>query len=77
METFCEDDNCERAKEHDVELFAPTMGSVKEDKLSLADFQFSEKGEVVTCPQGHAPRKSQKEKKSQHWVCFTSLPELP
>jgi len=25
----------------------PTMGSVEEDKLSLADFQFSEKGEVV------------------------------
>ncbi len=57
------DDNCERAKEHDVELIAPTMGSVKEDKLSLADFQISEKGEVLACPQGHAPSKVKKKKK--------------
>ncbi len=41
------DDNCERAKKHNVELIAPTMGSVKEDKLSLADFIFSQKGELI------------------------------
>ena len=57
------DDNCERAKEHGVELIAPTMGSVEEDKLSLADFQFSEKGEVVACPQGNAPVKVKKRKR--------------
>jgi len=57
------DDNCERAKEHDVELIAPTMGSVNEDKLSLADFQLSEKGEVVACPQGNAPAKVKKRKR--------------
>ena len=57
------DDNCERAKKHDVELIAPTMGAVKEDKLSLADFQFSKKGQVVACPQGHAPAKVKKKKR--------------
>ena len=57
------DDNCERAKEHDVELIAPTMGSVDKDKLSLADFQFSEKGEVVACPHGNASAKVKKRKR--------------
>jgi len=49
------DDNCERAKAHDVELIAPTMGSVNKNQFSLADFKFSPKGEVVACPQGHPP----------------------
>ena len=57
------DDNCERAKEHDVELIAPTMGSVDKDKLTISDFQFSEKGEVVACPQGNAPAKVKKRKR--------------
>jgi hypothetical protein len=46
-----------------VELIAPTMGSVGEDKLSLADFQLSDEGEVVACPQGNAPAKIKKGKK--------------
>jgi hypothetical protein len=58
------DDNCESAKEHGVELVAPTMGSVDKDKLSLCDFQFSPKGEVAACPQGHAPSKVKKRKKT-------------
>jgi len=58
------DDNCEKAAQHDVELVAPTMGSVNKDKLSLADFQFSPKGEIVACPQGHAPAKVRKRKKT-------------
>jgi len=57
------DDNCERAKEHDVELIAPTMGAVSEDKLCLSDFQFSEKGEIIACPQGHAPAIVRKKKR--------------
>ena len=57
------DDNCERAKEHGVELIAPTMGSVDEDKLSLADFQLSHECEVVACPQGNAPAKIKKGKR--------------
>ena len=57
------DNNCERVKEHDVELIAPTIGSVKKDKLSLADFRFSEKGEIIACPQGNAPAKVKKKKR--------------
>jgi len=57
------DDNCEYAKEHDVELIAPTMGAVSEDKLCLSDFQFSEKGEIIACPQGHAPAIVRKKKR--------------
>jgi hypothetical protein len=57
------DDNCERAKEHNVELIAPTMGSVKEDKLRLTDFIFSPKGELVACPQGNLPAKIKKKKR--------------
>ena len=56
------DDNCERARAHGVELTAPTMGAVDPDKLSLADFQFSPKGEVIACPKGHAPAKTKKRK---------------
>ncbi len=57
------DDNCEQAKEHGVELIAPTMGSVGEGNLSLADFQLSEKGEVAACPRGNVPAKVKKRKR--------------
>ncbi len=56
------DENTERAKQHGVELIAPTMGAVDQGKLSLADFQFSFKGEVIACPEGHAPAKVKKRK---------------
>jgi len=77
------DDNCQRAKEHDVELVAPTMSCVEEDKLSLADFQFSEKGKVVACPQGNAPAKVKKSKRvsigfaSQHCENCPNLSNCP
>ncbi len=58
------DENSERAKQHDVELIAPTMGSVDKEKLSVADFQFSEKGDVVACPRGNAPAKVKKRKRA-------------
>jgi hypothetical protein len=57
------DDNCEIADKHGVELIAPTMGSVDKENLSLADFQFSPKGEIIACPQGNAPAKVKKRKK--------------
>lgn len=77
------DDNCKRAKEHDVELIAPAMGSVSEDKLSLADFQFSQKGEVVACPQGLAPSKVKKKERvsigfaSHHCLNCPELTKCP
>jgi hypothetical protein len=58
------DDSCEYAKEHEVELIAPAMGAVDQDKLSLADFQLSEKGQIMACPSGHAPAKVKKRKKT-------------
>jgi len=57
------DDNCEQAKRHGVELVAPTMGSVDEDKISLADFKFSEKDEITACPRGNCPAKIRKKKR--------------
>ena len=41
------DGNCELAKSHVAELIAFTIDSVEEDKLSFADFKFSEKGDLV------------------------------
>ncbi|MDO9515301.1 MAG: transposase, partial [Syntrophales bacterium] len=46
------DDNCETAKELGTEVIAPTMGSQKEDVIPLSDFTFSEKGKVISCPEG-------------------------
>ena len=77
------DDNCEVAKEHHVELIAPTMGAAKEDNLSLADFQFSSEGQVVACPMGHAPAKIKKRKRlsigfaSQHCQHCPELSKCP
>jgi hypothetical protein len=57
------DDNAEKAKEHGVELVAPVMGTVQEGKLSLQDFCFSEKGQIIACPKGHAPEIIKKRKR--------------
>jgi len=49
------DDNCETAKGLGTEVIAPTMGSQKEDAIPLSGFTFSEKGKVISCPEGHTP----------------------
>ncbi len=64
------DDNCERAKGHHVELIAPTMGTAKEDHLSLADFQFSPQGKIVACPKGYAPVRVKVRKRLS--ICFAA-----
>jgi hypothetical protein len=46
-----------------VERIAPAIGAVDQDKLSLADFQLSEKGQIMACPSGHAPAKIKKRKR--------------
>lgn len=71
------DDNCESAEKHDVELVAPTMGSVEKEKLSIADFQFSSKGEIIACPQGSAPAKVKKRKKISIGFSATSCQNCP
>jgi hypothetical protein len=64
------DDNYEQAQEHGVELIAPTMGSTQEDKISLMDFEISAGGQIVSCPQKHAPAKVKKKKR--HSVGFAA-----
>jgi hypothetical protein len=54
----------EATEEHEVKLIAPAMGAVDQDKLSIADFQLSEKGQIIACPIGHAPAKVKKRKKT-------------
>lgn len=77
------DDNCEQAKALDVELIAPTMGAFKEEKLSLADFQFSDIGNITACPMGHAPACFKKKKRnivgfsSEHCENCPSLSNCP
>jgi len=47
-----------------VELTAPTIGAIKPDKFSLADFEPSERGRVIACPNGHCPATVKKRKRS-------------
>jgi len=77
------DDNSERAKEHNVELIAPTMGTAKEDNVTVADFTFSSQGNIVACPTGYAPAKIKKRKRlsigfaSQHCQNCPELSKCP
>jgi len=65
------DENCQEAKQLGVDLVAPTMGSKKESSISLSDFEVTEKGTIVSCPQGHKPIRTKK-KKIRHTVAFDS-----
>ncbi len=66
------DDNIAAASEMGVEVVAPAMsGSKKKDELGLEDFEFSESGEALSCPAGHAPvKKKTNRKKGRHSVGF-------
>lgn len=78
------DENVAAAAEADVELVAPTMGTKKEGKLGLDDFEFNpacrdargagrDEGEVSQCPAGHAPVKTKtNKKKGRHTAAFDS-----
>jgi len=63
------DENVEQGKCADVEVIAPTMGSEKEETISLGDFATGKNGKIITCPQGHAPI-SVKKKKTRHCAAF-------
>jgi hypothetical protein len=56
------DDNCQDAAERGVDLVSPVMGSTKDDHISLTDFKLSDKGKVISCPEGHAPAVTKKKK---------------
>ena len=49
------DVNSETAKDAGVELVAPTMGARQNMEITLADFEFSDDGHVVSCPKGNKP----------------------
>jgi hypothetical protein len=70
------DDNLTAAAELGVEVVAPAMpGAKKQEKLGLEDFAFSEEGEVLHCPAGHAPvKKKTNHKKGRQAVAFDSTP---
>jgi hypothetical protein len=65
------DENLQDAAQLGVEVISPAMGSKEEGGISCSDFGVSEKGEVVSCPQGHEPIK-RKTKKTRHTVAFDS-----
>lgn len=51
------DDNVEKAKERGVEVVSPTMGT-QSHAISLAEFRFSESGEILSCPMGQPPQRT-------------------
>lgn len=53
------------------------MGSVDKEKFSIADFEFSPKGEIIACPQGSAPVKVKKRKKTSIGFSATSCQNCP
>jgi len=64
------DENCETAsKEFDVEVVAPTMGTPQKDRIQLSDFATSDKGDIISCPEVHAPV-MKKKKKTRNTVAF-------
>jgi hypothetical protein len=65
------DENCQKAVELDVEVVSPTKSTKEKDGITVSDFEVNEKGDVVSCPQGHGPVK-RKKKKTRHTVAFDS-----
>ena len=65
------DENCQKAEKLGVEVVSPTKSTKEKDGITLSDFKVSEKGDVVSCPQGHVSVKT-KTKKTRHTVAFDS-----
>jgi len=65
------DENVQEAAQLGVEVISPAMGSKEEGGISCLDFDVSEKGDVVSCPQGHVPVRTKK-KNTRHTVAFDS-----
>jgi hypothetical protein len=75
------DENCQQAKEYEVDVVSPTMGTEKQGRLTLSDFEFHSDGHVANCPAGHQPllRKKKKTRFSQGFdktIC-SRCPRLP
>ena len=65
------DENCQRASTLGVEVVSPAKSTKEKNGITLSDFEVSEKGDVFSCPKGHAPVRTRK-KKTRHNVAFDS-----
>jgi hypothetical protein len=65
------DENYQKAKKLGVELISPAKTIKEKDGITLSDFEISEKGDLVSCPQGQIPVK-RKKKKTRHTAAFDS-----
>jgi len=63
------DDNFNRAESMGVEVVSPVMSSTKEGTIGLSEFDFSDRGKIIACPQGHVPVKT-KHKKNRYTAAF-------
>ena len=67
------DDNAQAAQSMGVELVSPVKGKPEKSAVSLSEFEFSDKGHVLACPQGQEPlsRKKKKTRFTQGFDCET------
>jgi hypothetical protein len=65
------DENCQKAKKLGVEIISPTKSTKEKEGITLSDFEISEKGELVSCPQDQVPVMTKK-KNTRHTVAFDS-----
>jgi hypothetical protein len=50
------EENCQKAKDLGVELISPAKGYAEKHEIKLSDFDISEKGEILSCPEGKVPK---------------------
>ena len=63
---YASDENCQKAAELDVDLVGPApSGKEKDDRLHLSDFELSDDGEIIACPEGRKPISTKRNKTSQ------------
>jgi len=56
------DENHQTAKSMGVELVSPVKGGPEKSAVSLSEFEFSDQGHVLACPQGQQPLTSKRKK---------------
>ncbi len=56
------DDNCEYAKEENVELVSPAKVTQNKSKNDISVFEFSDAGYILSCPKGEKPLLAKKKK---------------
>lgn len=71
------DENQNQARKLGVEVVAPTMGAGKEGQLHLSDFEIAPSGRIQRCPQGHAPAKAKKKKRTSVGFAFGHCQDCP